>query len=85
MNVSNRKILFAIVAVSLILFPLVAFTSGVPRIIFGLCLVLFFPGYTLLSALFPRKGDLGGIERVALNFGLSIAVVPLIRMLRNEQ
>jgi Predicted membrane protein len=83
MNVSNQKILIAIIAITLILFPLVAFTSGVPRIVLGLCLVLFFPGYTLLSALFPQKGDLKGIERVALSFGLSIAVVPLIGLILN--
>jgi len=80
---SNQKILIAIIAATLLLFPLVAFTSGMPRIIFGLCLVLFFPGYTLLSALFPRKGDLSGIERIALSFGLSIAIVPLIGLILN--
>lgn len=83
MHVNNQKILIAIIAVTLLLFPLVAFTSGVLRIIFGLCLILFFPGYTLLSALFPRKGDLSGIERVALSFGLSIAIVPLMGLILN--
>jgi uncharacterized membrane protein len=83
MPISNQKILIAIIVVTLLLFPLAAFTSGVPRIIFGLCLVLFFPGYTLLSALFPRKGDLAGVERIALSFGLSIAVVPLIGLILN--
>jgi len=83
MPISNQKILIAIIVVTLLLFPLVAFTSGVPRIILGLCLVLFFPGYTLLSALFPRKGDLAGVERIALSFGLSIAVVPLMGLILN--
>lgn len=41
-------------------------------------MVLFLPGYTLIAALFPKKNDLDGIERLALSFGLSIAVVPLI-------
>ncbi len=44
------------------------------RVIFGLPFVLFLPGYALIAALFPGKGDLDGIERVALSFGLSIAV-----------
>ena len=41
-------------------------------------MVLFIPGYVLISALFPKKNDLDAIERIALSFGLSIAVVPLI-------
>jgi uncharacterized membrane protein len=48
------------------------------RIILGLPLVLFLPGYSLIAALFPRKDDLDAIERVALSFGLSIAITPLL-------
>jgi len=43
----------------------------------------FFPGYTLIAALFPKKTQLDTIERVALSFGLSIAVVPLIGLILN--
>ncbi|MBM4242032.1 MAG: DUF1616 domain-containing protein, partial [Euryarchaeota archaeon] len=53
------------------------------RIILGLLLILFLPGYCLIAALFPRKGDLDGVERVALSFGLSIAITPLIGLLLN--
>jgi uncharacterized membrane protein len=48
------------------------------RIILGLPLVLFLPGYALIAALFIRKDDLDGIERIALSFGLSIAISPLL-------
>jgi len=54
-----------------------------PRVALGLPFVLFFPGYTLIAALFPGREDLDGIERVALSFGLSIAVVPLIGLILN--
>jgi uncharacterized membrane protein len=53
------------------------------RILFGVAMVLFIPGYALIAALFPGRGDLDGIERVALSFGLSIAVVPLIGLALN--
>jgi len=53
------------------------------RTILGILLVLFIPGYTLIAALFPKWGDLDGIERAALSFGLSIAVTPLIGLALN--
>ncbi|NLX50180.1 MAG: DUF1616 domain-containing protein [Methanospirillum sp.] len=53
------------------------------RVALGLPLVLFVPGYLLIAALFPRNDDLDWIERVALSFGLSIAVVPLIGLVLN--
>jgi uncharacterized membrane protein len=53
------------------------------RIIFGLPFVLFFPGYTLMDALYPRKSSIKGIERIALSVGLSIAIVPLIGLILN--
>ncbi len=37
------------------------------RVLLGLLLVLFLLGYSLIAALFPRKDDLDGIERIALS------------------
>ena len=59
------------------------FPSNVLCIILGLPLMLFFAGYTLITALFSKKSALDGIERLALSFGLSIAVVPLIGLILN--
>ena len=56
------------------------------RTIFGLPLLLFIPGYILIFALFPTKKTEKGIdiiERIALSFGLSIAIVPLIGLILN--
>jgi uncharacterized membrane protein len=47
----------------------------------GLVFTLLIPGYVLIFALFPtRKTDKGidALQRIALSFGFSIAVVPLI-------
>jgi uncharacterized membrane protein len=67
-----------ILALAVLLFTLTPLSSLPVRIPLGLLMVLFVPGYTLIAALFPKKSDLEGIERTALSFGLSIAVVPLI-------
>ncbi|MDS0261434.1 DUF1616 domain-containing protein [Haloarcula sp. S1CR25-12] len=74
------------------------------RVLVGIPLVLFAPGYALLAALFPESGlekssvrddsepkldspaegvSIGGLERVALSLGLSIAVVALAGLLLN--
>ena len=64
-----------------VLTPVLNYT--VIRIILGILLILFIPGYSLIAALFPKKSDLDGIERISLSFGLSIAVTPLIGLLLN--
>lgn len=55
--------------------------AGAPvalRLIFGLPLVVFIPGYALVTTLFPSGEALDGLERIALGFGLSLAIIPLI-------
>ena len=57
--------------------------SGVVQIVLGTPFVLFFPGYALMAALFPKREGISGIARVALSFGMSLAVVPLIGLILN--
>lgn len=59
---------------------LVALQVGNPV---ALLVVLFVPGYVLLATLFPKNTDFDWIERIALSFGLSIAIVPLIGLVPN--
>ncbi len=47
------------------------------KIIFGSVFVLFLPGLAW-SFVFFKKGKIDIIERIALSFGLSIALVPLV-------
>jgi uncharacterized membrane protein len=74
--------------VGLVLLALImAGVQGLPaplpmlRLGLGLVYVLFAPGYALQAALFPRATDLDGPERLALSFGLSVAVVPPMALL----
>jgi uncharacterized membrane protein len=57
--------------------------SNVLRVILGLPLVLFLPGYTLLAALYVRKDRLKDLDRLALSFAGSVAIVPLIGLVLN--
>ena len=82
MKPENELAVINLLSVILIL-GIVFVSSNVPRIILGLPFILFFPGYTLLAALFPRRTDLRLIERVALSLGLSIAVVVLMGLMLN--
>jgi uncharacterized membrane protein len=66
-------------ALALLLIALIAFVpDSLARQILGLIFVLFLPGYAATAALFPENEQIDTIERVALSFGLSIAIVPLI-------
>ncbi|AFK19920.2 DUF1616 domain-containing protein [Haloferax mediterranei ATCC 33500] len=88
----------AVVLATVVLTLIAALTPGLNqtplRDIIGLPFVLFVPGYTLIAALFPECGPtsnepdgdysgIDGIERVALSFGASIAVSPLIGLVLN--
>ncbi|AEC51921.1 hypothetical protein PNA2_1005 [Pyrococcus sp. NA2] len=76
--------LITIIALSLLLDFLIAFyPESIIRKILGLAFVLFFPGYVFITALFPEKKELDNLERLALSFGLSIAIVPLIGLALN--
>jgi uncharacterized membrane protein len=48
------------------------------RTILGLPLVLFLPGYALVSAFFPARDGPDGVARIALAVALSLATVPVL-------
>ena len=81
-KVRNELIPLNVLALVLVIVVAV-FPSNVLRIVLGLPFLLFFPGYTVVAILFPRRERIDAIERVALSFALSITVVPLIGFILN--
>lgn len=80
----TRDELLIISILSIVLVIITPFVQlNILRIIIGLPVALFFPGYTLLAAMFPRKSTFDSMERVALSFGLSILVVAFIGLILN--
>jgi hypothetical protein len=56
----------------------------------GIIFVLFLPGFAFIKALFPAKvpiktssENMDTIERVALSFGMSLALVPIVGLILN--
>jgi len=77
-------VLVLALSVLTLLFVLTPVLNETPlRVVFGICFVLFLPGYALIAALFPKRDDLDAVERIALSFGLSIAIVPLVGLALN--
>ena len=83
MEINDLGIIFTLVILTVLVISLPALADNPVRTALGLALTLFLPGYSLISALFPGKKELGGIERIALGFGLSITVVPVIGFILN--
>ena len=69
-------LLWLIIDILAIFLPVLSDTPV--RLILILPGILFLPGYCLIAALLPKDSDIDLSERIALSFGLSITVVPLI-------
>lgn len=86
LHIRNEFVLIGI-AGALLLALIAGGVQGLPaplpmlRLLLGLAFVLLAPGYALQAALFPRADELDGPERLALSFGLSVAVVPPMALL----
>jgi uncharacterized membrane protein len=73
----NSLIIIDILTILLVL-AILFLPSSVVRIILGVPFLLFFPGYTLMAAIFAKKQEMDGTELIAFSFGSSIAIVGLI-------
>ncbi|ESP90020.1 DUF1616 domain-containing protein [Candidatus Halobonum tyrrellensis] len=89
-------VVFVALAGCAALLPVVRETLARP--LFALLFSVFVPGYAFVAALFPERGEsadgsdaadpgdasgIDGMERVALSFGTSIAIVPLVGLVLN--
>ena len=75
---ADLKIALVWLAANILVIYLPVLNESPIRVLLTLPGILFLPGYCLIAAVFPKEGDIDLIERIALSFGLSIAVVPLI-------
>ena len=75
--------LVLIIVLTLLMVPLVEFTTGWLRVVLGLLFLLLFPGYALMAAIFPKKDSLDAMERVAISLGLSLAVITFTGIILN--
>jgi uncharacterized membrane protein len=76
--------LVIIIILNCISFLLYTFiTIDILRISIGLLLSFFFPGYSLIQALFPKKDELKIVEKVGLSLGLSISITAFFGLILN--
>ncbi len=81
-KLQNGLLLINILAVLLIIIITLS-PSSVLRVILGLPFVFFFPGYALITALYPAKKSLSTFARIALSFGFSLVVAALVGLILN--
>jgi uncharacterized membrane protein len=62
----------------LLILSMIFIPSTIVRVILGLPFLLFFPGYTLLAAISPKKEEIDKTERIVTVFGLSLAAIVFI-------
>jgi uncharacterized membrane protein len=76
-KIINGLLIVDILTVLLVL-AIIFLPSSVIRIILGIPFFLFFPGYSLVAALFVNKENMDNLEKVAISVAMSIATVALI-------
>lgn len=84
MKLRPSAVLLTIDAASLLL---VVFIGVIPvtalQVALGIPFCIFYPGYCLMAACFPKKGVFDSIEKLVLSVGTSLAIIAFIAMLLN--
>ena len=81
--VKDLLVIIGFVVVAAVIITVPPLSSSPLRVIVGFPLVLFIPGYLLVSTLFPRNDEIDAVERIALSIGLSICIVVFVGLCLN--
>lgn len=85
-NIIKGKIPFDIMIILLWLFAgmiiILSNKNGMVRVILGIPIVLFIPGYILTCIISPKR-DLGWIERIAMSLAMSLVTISIIGIILN--
>ena len=83
-GMKDLLVIIGFVFVSAVIITVPPLSSSPLRIVVGFLLVLFIPGYLLVSTLFPRNDEIDAVERIALSIGLSICIVVFVGLCLNH-
>jgi uncharacterized membrane protein len=79
----DLKLILGLVLLMLIYLYMPIINESFVRFILGFFIMLFIPGYAMMSAILPGKDDMGEAERLLLSIVLSISIVPIIGFILN--
>jgi len=76
--------LLAIIILTFV-FIIILFVGNISwlRVVLGFAILILFPGYLFIGALYPKKESLSHINRIALSLGLSIVIIVFIGFILN--
>jgi uncharacterized membrane protein len=82
-GMKDLLVIIGFVVVSSVIITVPPLSSSLLRVIVGSLLVLFIPGYLLVSTLFPRNDEIDAVERIALSIGLNLCIVVFVGLCLN--
>lgn len=74
MQAFDLYVIIILIVLSILFILVSPYNESIVRIVLALPLLLFLPGYLLIAVMFPKRGELGPVERFTLSIGLSIAI-----------
>jgi len=81
LKVTNGQFLIFVIVYCILLIPVYLLTRGIISIILQIPLFIFFPGYVLLSTLFPYKNSFTKKTGIVLSAGTSLGIISLLGLI----